>query len=222
MARPRTNSFFVPKAVRRTQEEWEAIEPGFAARERDAYEWVFTEVWLMAIRFTAHAFRGRAAAIYHDIMDLSGDASVRAMAEVLRWVPGKGCCLRTWAYIVTDRLCRKARVRHRVNGRWNPASLDAEDAFGRRLWELTAAPQPDCELEAAEKSELVRKAIDKLHRDYAMVIKRHYGIGVPRVRQRSQAEMMGVTKQAVSLRLIKGEKLLAKQLANRGLTYETI
>lgn len=58
MPKRHTESFFIPHAPTRTAEEWLAMEPGFAAREREAYEWVFTEVWLMAMRLTAHAFRG--------------------------------------------------------------------------------------------------------------------------------------------------------------------
>lgn len=222
MPKRHTESFFIPHAPTRTAEEWLAMEPGFAAREREAYEWVFTEVWLMAMRLTAHAFRGRANRKYHDVADLSGEATAIAMPQVLRWEPGKECCLRVWAYHTTLLVCRK------VYGRWSGSggkplvSLHAENDIGRQLWEIIPSSVKACPIEASERTAFLLDALDRTHPDFGIVIKRHYGIGSPRVRQEAQATSMGLTKQAVSLRLKTGIKRLAKRFAEAGITLETI
>lgn len=218
MARHRNSGFFIPKAPTRTAEEWLAMEPGFAAREREAYEWVFTEVWLMAMRFTAHAFKSRAALMYHDVMDIAGDSAVKAMIEALKWEHGKGSCLRTWCYTSAVWACNKVRSRRKLG----PMSLHAENDIGRQLWEIIPSSVKACPIEASERTAFLLDALDRTHPDFGIVIKRHYGIGSPRVRQESQAASMGLTKQAVSLRLKTGIKRLAKRFAEAGITLETI
>lgn len=222
MAKPERSFRFLPLERVKTADEWMAMQERFLAGDPEAYEFVFMEVWHMSLRFVARAYRGRTCSMYHDIMDMAGDAMLGAMEGILYWEPGKKACLRTWAYAAAKVWAWRVR-----NWRWKKRkraaiSLYTEDASGRKIWQLTAAPESKCEAEERERVKFVNDAIDSLPPSWATVIRRYYGFEGPEVSLAEQGREAGVSGRAMSHKLVGAIERLSERLAEAGFTHETI